>query len=234
MSFSLASLAQTQWDAPYGGESDLLVVIPATRETGLLANRLYFRLMNLPQGVNAHVIFYETDFKVFREDELGYRSDDYRFGSRAYVLAERMLSDKIHTYAVLGTSGKSSVDLKGTMLDVIQENDVQDVIFYGLSSSNYQTHFFHVFDWLLERDVSGVLGVYVTGDGQGGLEGRLVNQKDDALGTVNRPIDDAIQTQLTISTFMFNTLNKWVSGTPLGTNKVGIDLGTGEINPKFN
>ena len=225
MALSLANLARAQWTVGYEADGDLLVIIPATRETGLLANRLFFRLMNLPESVNVNVIFYEADFKAFRENELGYKEDDYKYGSRAYALAKRMASSKIHTQALVESNERNLHSL------LREWRGVDNVLFYGLSSSNYKTHFFSIFEELMRWEDTNVLGLYVNGNERRGLTCHLVNSREDAIGVVNRPFDDSLQTQLTISTVMFNVLNKWVSGTSLGSNKLEVDLATGEINP---
>ena len=228
MAISLASLAQAQWTVDFDNEGDLLIFIPATRETGLLANRLFFRLMNMPEGMGVHVVFYETNYKAFRENELGYGEDDNRYGSRAYALAKKLASDRIKTYAVVENGEER-------MRRVIQSmRGAKNVLFYGLSSSNYQTNFFSHFETLLEREDINLLGVYLNGNQERGLTCHLLNERADAVGITNRPFDDSLQTQLTMSTVMFNILNKWVSGTNLGAKKVGVDLATGEINPINN
>lgn len=228
MAISLASLAQAQWTVDFDNEGDLLIFIPATRETGLLANRLFFRLMNMPEGMGVHVVFYETNYKAFRENELGYGEDDNRYGSRAYALAKKLSSDKIKTYAVLKS------DEGNLRREINSMSGAKNVLFYGLSSSNYQTNFFSHFETLLEREDINLLGVYLNGNQERGLTCHLLNERADAVGITNRPFDDSLQTQLTMSTVMFNILNKWVSGTNLGAKKVGVDLATGEINPINN
>lgn len=225
MAISLASLGRAQWTVDFDNEGDLLVIVPATRETGLFAKRLFFRLMNVPEGMDVHVVFYETDFKSFRENELGYGAEDYQYGSRAYALARQYASDKIKTYAVVNNGS-------GDILEALRGMGMKNVIFYGLSSSNYKTNFFSIFEQLTQREDRNVLGVYLNGNRDKGLTCLLVNKQEDALGLVNRPFDDSLQTQLTISTVMFNILNKWVSGTTLGSKKLGVNLVTGEINPE--
>lgn len=225
MAISLASLAQAQWTVDFDNEGDLLIFIPSTRETGLLANRLFFRLMNMPEDMEVHVVFYETNYKAFRENELGYGEDDNRYGSRAYALAKKLSSDKIKTYAVMENDESQMRRVVTSMMGV------KNILFYGLSSSNYQTNFFSHFETLLERDNVNLLGVYLNGNSEQGLTCHLLNERADAVGITNRPFDDSLQTQLTVSTVMFNILNKWVSGTNLGAKKVGVDLATGEIDP---
>lgn len=227
MSLSLASLSQPSWTVDFNNTGNLLVVVPATRETGMLADRLFFRLMNMPEGVEVDVVFYDTDYKAFRENELGYRDTDFHYGSRAYVLAKRLASDKIRTYAVLHNHENN---LKETISKLVVR--AGNVIFYGLSSSNYKTHFFSVFEHLLGIQDLNILGVYLNGNTSRGLDCRLVNQREDAVGIVNRPFDDSLQTQMTISMVMFNVLNKWVSNTKLVNKKMSIDLSTGEIMPE--
>lgn len=226
MAFSLASLAQaSQWTVDFDTDEDLIIYVPATRETGMFANRLFFRLMNMPEGMTVHVVFYETNFKAFRENELGYGDNDYRYGSRAYSLAKRMASDKIKTYAIVDTHEST---LGNTLSMVL---GVKNVLYYGLSSSNYQTHFFSLFKRLEELPDRNLLGVYLNGNATKGLSCHLLKESSDAIGIVNRPFDDSLQTQLTMSTVMFNVFNKWVSGTTLGAKKINVDLSTGEINP---
>lgn len=226
MGLSLASLAQLNWTVDFDPEGDLLVIVPATRETGLFASRLFFRLMNMPEGVNVHVVFYETDFKAFRENEIGFKEDDYHYGSRAYALARRVVSDKIKTYTLMENDTHNMEQLVRTF------SNVKNIIYYGLSSSNYQTNFFTTISRIYEKhEGKNVLGVYLNGNQEQGLTSHLLGEISDAVGIINRPIDDSLQTQLTVSTVMFNTLNKWVSGTSLGQKTVGVNLETGEINP---
>lgn len=228
MAFSLTSLAQaSQWTVDFNNEQDILIIVPATRETGLFANRMFFRLMNLPEGVKAHVVFYETTYKAFRSNELGYEEEDYLYGSRAYTLAKKLASDKIKTYVGGETDSYSIKSIINTIMT--REDSIGNVLCYGLSSSNYQTHFYDILESITDANK---LGVYLNGTVDKGLSCHLINEREDAIGITNRPFDDSLQTQLTISTTMFNVLNKWISGTNLGNKTVDINLATGEMNPR--
>lgn len=231
MSISLADMAtRVNWTVEYDKEGHLLLIIPATRETGLLADRLYFRLMNMPEGTKVSIIFYDTDYKAFKENELGYREDDHMYGSRSYILAKRLSSDKIKTYAVRGQAHVNTIaNLIQNVYDDHRGNT--NTIVYGLSASNYRTDFFKMMDTGVLKETENLLGVYINGTRDRGLMYQLLESTDDAVGISNRPFDDSIQMQMTISTLMFNVLNSWASGRPLVNDKVKVDMSTGEITP---
>lgn len=232
MGLSLKQL-MSQWTVDFDNEQDLVIVLPATREVGLFLRRAYFRLMNLPEEQKVTIILIETSYTVFRENDLGYKEDAYKYVSRAYALAEGLTNEKIKVVVVDGNKFESNQ---------IREHEVSrfigthmrnaNVLAYGLPESLYPINYLHMLSGLfnLKNNAEGkVLGVYVGGTGDKGIKTHLIGELTDAEGIVGLGYDDSLQTQLGVSTMMFTVLNKWISGLSLSSRTMSMDLATGNI-----
>lgn len=236
MGLSLSQL-MAQWTVEFDQEQDLVIVLPATREVGLFLRRAYFRLMNLPTHQKVTIILVESSYTIFRENDLGYKEDAYKYVSRAYAMAEGLANDKIEVIVVDGEGFTESQQRKHEITNFIERNYRNaNVLVYGLPEALYPIKYFKLISELFElkgnenSNIEGkVLGVYVGGTEEKGLKTNLIGELGDISGIVGLSYDDSLQTQLGVSTMMFTVLNKWISGLSLSSRTMSMDLGTGNI-----